>query len=49
MSEPIEAQKCGDCVHHPRCVMLFQCPADNETCDWDPSRFRAREQKGNSQ
>lgn len=33
---------CADCVHHARCVDLFQCPADNTTCDWIPSRFALR-------
>jgi hypothetical protein len=31
---------CGDCVHFKRCVMLFDCPATNTSCDWSPSRFR---------
>lgn len=31
---------CGDCAHHPRCVMLFGCPGGNTVCDWSPSRFQ---------
>lgn len=35
-----EGKTCADCAHFKRCVALFQCPSDNEECDWAPSRFR---------
>jgi hypothetical protein len=33
---------CGECSHHPRCVVLFGCPESNVNCDWSPSRFVQR-------
>lgn len=33
---------CIDCVHVRRCCTMFGHIPGDETCDWAPSRFRAR-------
>lgn len=30
---------CGDCVHIARCAAIFGHQANDEVCDWSPSRF----------
>lgn len=32
-------QTCGDCVHIRRCAAIFGHQANDEVCDWAPSRF----------
>jgi hypothetical protein len=32
---------CGQCLLFQRCVSLFRCSADSETCEWFPRRFIA--------
>ena len=36
------ARYCGKCVHFGRCAWLISRDADENVCDWDPSRFRLR-------
>lgn len=35
-----EGKTCGDCVHAKRCIAMFGHIAEDESCDWAPSRFR---------
>jgi len=32
-------KECGDCVHFSRCVRIFGHIAEDEVCDWAPSKF----------
>jgi hypothetical protein len=41
MSLPV-GKTCGDCIHIHRCASLFGQIADDETCDFAPSRFLER-------
>ena len=34
-----EDKTCGDCVHAYRCQSIYGRIAEDETCDWNPSRF----------
>lgn len=40
-----EGKTCGDCVHTRRCTMMFGHIAEDEACDWTPSRFREASQQ----
>lgn len=33
---------CANCVHFPRCRMLFDCEPSSTTCAYAPSRFSPR-------
>lgn len=35
-----EGKTCGDCVYAKRCIAMFGHIAEDESCDWAPSRFR---------
>lgn len=35
--------KCGDCRSFSQCEWLVQAKADWEKCDWEPSRFMAKQ------
>lgn len=37
-----EGETCLSCYHFVYCERLFACNADNERCDWSPSRFTPR-------
>jgi hypothetical protein len=37
-----DGKTCGDCDHHKRCEMLFQCKPTNTVCDFFPRRFSLR-------
>lgn len=39
-----EDRTCGDCAHFNRCHKLFGCDPSFVNCDWDPSRFREKEE-----
>lgn len=38
-----DGEKCMNCAHFSRCVMLFRCKSDNTVCDWSPSRFHKKQ------
>jgi hypothetical protein len=39
-----DGKTCGDCQHMTRCSWLFQQPPGATACDWNPSRFRERQE-----
>lgn len=38
-----DGKTCGDCHHFSRCNAIFGHIAEDEVCDWAPSRFAAKE------
>ena len=39
---------CGDCAHIRRCKMIFGHAETDTYCDWSPSRYPAKPEKGQS-
>lgn len=35
---------CADCVHVKRCTTIFGAKPENKSCDFEPIRFKAREE-----
>jgi hypothetical protein len=35
-----EGKTCGDCFHFKRCNGIYGHIAEDEACDWIPSRFQ---------
>jgi len=35
-----EGKTCQDCKHFNRCNQIYGHIADDEVCDWHPSKFR---------
>ena len=35
-----EGKACEDCIHVQRCCLIFGHLIDDESCDWNPSRFK---------
>lgn len=40
-----EGKTCGDCFHVARCVMMFGAKPENTSCDFEPVRFRQKEEQ----
>lgn len=38
-----EGKTCGDCKHFYRCFKIYGHIAEDESCDWAPSRFSQKE------
>ena len=41
---PEHKQICGNCFHYERCYSFFSCWKEQTCCDWEPSRFRQKEE-----